>query len=89
MHRFRTLATDISFHKRVKEDMLVRLLDAFAWNAVKGNVAVFRILCQLTIQRYSFNLYRPRRPQIQLCTRHERVGWSFPLHYAIGTRGLL
>lgn len=27
----RTLATDLAFKKRVREDMLVRLLDAFVW----------------------------------------------------------
>lgn len=28
---FRTLATDLSFKGKVKEDMLIRLLEAFAW----------------------------------------------------------
>ena len=28
---FRTLATDVTFKNRVREDMLVRLLDAFVW----------------------------------------------------------
>lgn len=30
---FRTLATDLDFKGRVKEDMLVRLLEAFVWRA--------------------------------------------------------
>jgi len=30
---FRTLATDKGFKERVREDMLVRLLDAFVWRS--------------------------------------------------------
>ncbi|KAF7846105.1 hypothetical protein BT93_L5238 [Corymbia citriodora subsp. variegata] len=31
---FRTLATDVAFQKRVQEEMLVRLLDAFVWQTI-------------------------------------------------------
>jgi hypothetical protein len=36
---FRTLATDLSFKGKVREDMLIRLLEAFAWKS-KQNRAV-------------------------------------------------
>jgi len=34
---YRTLATDRGFKERVREDMLVRLLDAFVWRN-QGNI---------------------------------------------------
>ena len=39
---FRTLATDKGFKERVREDMLVRLLDAFVWRN-HGNYALYWI----------------------------------------------
>lgn len=36
MYSFRTLATDIGFQHVVKEEMLLRLLDAFVWKNLKG-----------------------------------------------------
>jgi hypothetical protein len=40
---FRTLATDKGFKERVREDMLVRLLDAFVWRNHGKIVMLLRI----------------------------------------------
>jgi len=36
LHLHRTLATDSNFKSRVREDMLVRLLDAFVWRSTEA-----------------------------------------------------
>jgi nicotinic acid mononucleotide adenylyltransferase len=42
--RFRTLATDTDFQHIVGEDMLLRLLDAFAWKRTEGTCAASSIV---------------------------------------------
>lgn len=41
---FRTLATDKGFKERVREDMLVRLLDAFVWRSYGKSSIITGIL---------------------------------------------
>lgn len=36
---FRTLATDLTFKGKVREDMLIRLLEAFAWKSSHGQAS--------------------------------------------------
>ena len=43
---FRTMATDADFQRRVKESMLVRLLDAFVWKHLAGESETAYILVQ-------------------------------------------
>ncbi len=38
---YRTLATDRGFKERVREDMLVRLLDAFVWRNQGETAQIF------------------------------------------------
>lgn len=45
-YSFRTLATDAGFQHVVSEDMLLRLLDAFVWQSVAGQLQ--HLWCVLT-----------------------------------------
>jgi hypothetical protein len=58
---FRTLATDTQFKGKVKEDMLIRLLEAFVWkNHGKSPLKVIRSVAEIRI--------RAGRTSIHLCT---------------------
>lgn len=81
----RTLATDRGFKERVREDMLVRLLDAFVWRN-HGQLNS----CILFAGPYTFYRYTGcRSAWIHLRTGNECPGGSFPIHYALRDRGLL
>lgn len=83
---FSTLATDRGFKERVREDMLVRLLDAFVWrNHGKSHCSPFSILRS--------PLHRQTRvvPAARLYLRagHERFGCPLSLYHAFRTGSFL
>jgi len=80
---FSTLATDRGFKERVREDMLVRLLDAFVWRnhgdlhrrplSISGSSPPFRQTRVVSAAR------------LHLRSGHECSGGPIPLYHAFGT----
>lgn len=94
----RTLATDRGFKDRVREDMLVRLLDAFVWRNQGYFISYRSFIFALTY----FGSCRTARPlrhvssrarathlQLHVRTRHERSRRAVPLLSPIRTRSFL
>lgn len=98
---FRTLATDHQFKGKVKEDMLIRLLDAFIWkNHGTSRLSGFQtsVTCvdladdqDLNVKDYHSHMCRVSPPQWAkikqtLIDRNERLISPFPIHNAIPIR---
>jgi hypothetical protein len=81
----RTLATDKGFKERVREDMLVRLLDAFVWRN-HGRHTLTRDL--LHLEHNYVTWHRPTRilsTRFYLCPGNECAGCSILIYYAVGS----
>ena len=80
----RTLATDYSFKERVREDMLIRLLDAFVWR--NQGISTDNMLGAISFcLRFRGNW----ATRLHIRARHERPRSAILIHHAIRNRGLL
>ena len=61
LHLHRTLATDNNFKSRVREDMLVRLLDAFVWRSTEAIESISPV--SPTFPHLPATFGRSRQPQ--------------------------
>ena len=80
-----TLATDRGFKERVREDMLVRLLDAFVWRNY-GRPPVTTLLSNVSFH-FSCHIFRSAgntATRVHLRSRDECSCCSLPVHYAFG-----
>ena len=81
----RTLATDRGFKERVREDMLVRLLDAFVWR----NHGMRLLIASLSPpDRGHLPFCRQARDtpsRIHICARDERAGRALLVYHAVRT----
>lgn len=81
---FRTLATDTQFKGKVKEDMLIRLLEAFVWKITCTHASHLHIEegadCNCSGRDSKWI------PAIQIRPRDERPLCSLPVHPALSAR---